>query len=94
MEELQIQFVALQNKTADYESVQAELKETKVQLIHTEPFFAPLNIMILCVTMLVPNSQSTYLRSDDAFQAALKAYGQMVEDFDALKQDNDKIAAE
>lgn len=44
--------------------------------------------------MLVPNSQSTHLRCGDAFQDALKAYGQMVEDLDKLKQENGKIAAE
>lgn len=56
LEELQIQFVALQNKTADYESVQTELKEKKVQ-------YSLLNITILYVLMLLSNSQITYLRS-------------------------------
>lgn len=55
LEELQIRFVALQNKTADYESLQAELEEKK---------------------------------------DALKAYGQMTEDFDNLKRENSKITAE
>ncbi|XP_075869104.1 little elongation complex subunit 1 [Nelusetta ayraudi] len=55
LEELQTRFVALQNKTADYESVQAELEEKK---------------------------------------DALKAYGQMTEDFDNLKWENSKITAE
>lgn len=36
LEELQIRFVALQNKTADYESVQAELEEKKVQSIQNQ----------------------------------------------------------
>lgn len=44
--------------------------------------------------MFMPSSQCTYLRFDDAFQDALKAYGQTVEDFDKLKRENDKIAAE
>lgn len=42
----------------------------------------------------MPSYLCTYLRSGDAFQDALKAYSQMVEDFDKLKQENDNIAAE
>lgn len=91
LEEVQIQFVALQNKTADYECVQAELKEKKVQLVITEPI-SPL--WILSFITLLPNSENTYLRSGDAFQVALKAHVQMVEDFERQKQENDKIAAE
>lgn len=44
--------------------------------------------------MLMPNSLGTYVWSGDAFQDALKAYGQMTEDFDNLKRENSKITAE
>lgn len=71
--------------------MQAELEEKKVRSI---THFAFLNIVILCVTMLMPNSLGTYVSTGDAFQDALKAYGQMTEDFDNLKRENSKITAE
>ncbi|KAM9352895.1 little elongation complex subunit 1 [Symphorus nematophorus] len=55
LEELQCRLVTLEKKTADYESVQAELEEKK---------------------------------------DALKAYGQMSEEMEELKQENSKIMAE
>lgn len=71
--------------------MQAELEEKKVR---SRTHFAFLNIVILCVTMLMPYSLGTYVWSGDASQDALKAYGQMTEDFDNLKRENSKITAE